>query len=159
MASFLRVSFESFESSLRIHGCDAEFSLNGSLVKLKNLFQEPCDMARRAGGCAPVPDPEPPARAQSKPAARPGCRAPRAGQLLRPDLTCERASGSKNGWAGVGGGVEPPFIISEASKQRQRKTHQRTEGSGSARTASGIADAIAASSADADLAAAAVDER
>ena len=46
-----------------MHGCDAEFALNGCLLKLKNLFQGPCDMVRREAGCARAPGPEPPARA------------------------------------------------------------------------------------------------
>ena len=46
-----------------MHGCDAEFALNGCLLKLKNLFQWPRDMVRREAGCARAPGPEPPARA------------------------------------------------------------------------------------------------
>ena len=40
--------------SLRMHGCDAEFAFNGCLLKLKNLFQWPCDMVRREAACARV---------------------------------------------------------------------------------------------------------
>eukprot|EP01048_Picozoa_sp_COSAG05_P007042 COSAG05_NODE_483_length_9358_cov_36.727184_6_plen_175_part_00 len=46
-----------------MHGCDAEFASNGCLLKLKNLFQGPCDMVRREAGCARTPGPELPARA------------------------------------------------------------------------------------------------
>ena len=46
-----------------MHGCDAEFALNGCLLKLKNLFQWPRDMVRREAGWARAPGPEPPARA------------------------------------------------------------------------------------------------
>ena len=82
-----------------MHGCDAEFALNGYLLKLKNLFQGPCDMVRREAGCARAPGPEPPARAPEPASGQ--ARLPRAAR--RSESTSEsrtdvRASERQQKW-------------------------------------------------------------